>query len=352
MKNQEFYQTMRGLYDTARTGELGPGRRYLFVSDLHLGDRSSRDDFKRNEELFSGALASHYLPRGYTLVLNGDVEELHKFPLRDVRAAYAGLYGLFEEFKDDGRLVKIVGNHDLGLLAQDDGRFPLDHSLRLDGEHGSVLAFHGHQSSKLFMKYNYLSDLIVRYIADPLKIPNAELPMTSKRRFKAERRIYRAAKELGCAVVAGHTHRPLFESYGKYDSLRWNIEALLRQYTLSAGEERSRLVSLIEIYAAEFKRLSKKERKVKVSRSLYEREELLVPCMFNSGCATARGGFTGIEVDGSDVSLVYWTREGSARPYIEREALYRDRPEGSPWLRYTLSRDSLEYVFARIKLLA
>jgi UDP-2,3-diacylglucosamine pyrophosphatase LpxH len=352
MKMQEFMTTMRSLVDGARTRRLDGDARYVFLSDLHMGNRTSRDDFRRNEELVLGALTEHYLPQSWKLVLNGDIEELHKFQPKDIRAAYPELYECFGRFRDKDGLVKIVGNHDLGLLLHDSGEFPLDHALKLDAADGSILAFHGHQSYKFFMKYNYLSDFIVRYIADPLKIQNGELPMTSKRRFKAERRIYRASKELGMITVAGHTHRPLFESYSKYDSLRWNIESLLRQYTHAQGEEKERIVSLIEIYAAEFKRLSKKEKKNKVSRSLYEREDLLVPCMFNSGCATAQGGFTAIEIEHGDISLVYWSKEGSVRPYIEREALFKDRPEGTPWQRYTLAKDSLEYVFARIKLLS
>ena len=344
--------TMATLIDGARRERLGGHERIVFLSDLHLGDRSSRDDFVRNEDLVSGALSSHYLARGWRLVLNGDVEELHKFRLESIRASYAGLFDTFRAFAAGPGLVKIVGNHDLGLLLRDDDEFPVDHALRLDREDGTLLAFHGHQSHKLFMKHNYLSDFIVRYIADPLRIHNEDIPMTSARRFKAERRIYRASKSLGIVTIAGHTHRPMFESYSKYDSLRWNMESLLRRYAAAGKDEKGEIQALLAVYAAEFRRLGRKDRKRKVSRSLYEREELLYPCMFNSSCATARGGFTAIELEGGDISLVYWSRQGSARPYIEREALSRDQPAGTPWLRYVIARDSLDYVFARIKLLS
>ena len=176
--------------------------------------------------------------------------------------------------------------------------------------------------------------------------------MTSRKRFQAERRMYRVSKELGIISIVGHTHRPLFESFSKYDSLRWNIEALLRRYADAPEQDRPGIVSLVEIYSEEFKRLSRKERKQKVSRSLYEREELLVPCIFNSGCATGRGGFTAIEMDHESISLVYWTFAGKARAYLEREALFHDRMDGSPWIRYTIARDSIDYVMARSRLLS
>jgi len=352
MKMLEFMATMKTMYEQAKRESLDPSSRIVFLSDLHMGDRGSHDDFRRNADLVVDTLSSHYLADGWKLVLNGDVEELHKFKPASIRSAYPDVYGLFKSFDERAGLVKILGNHDLGLLLYDDHEFKLEHALRLDRHDGSVLAFHGHQSSKLFMKYNYLSDFIVRYIADPLKIRNAEMPMTSKRRFKAERRIYRASKELGVVTIAGHTHRPLFESFSKYDTLRWTIESLLRRYTAEAADEKERIASLITVYSAEFKRLSKKERGAKVSRSLYEREELLAPCMFNSGCATGRSGYTAIEIRGDAISLVYWTRSGQARPYIDREALCRDALAGTPWVRYTVATDSLEYIMARARLLS
>jgi len=352
MQMIEFMATMKTMYEQARREEIGPSSKLVFLSDLHMGNGSSRDDFRQNAGLVGDALASRYLADGYTLVLNGDIEDLYKFKPVAIRMAYSDLYGIFKSFDERGKLIKIVGNHDLAMLLYDDHGFTLDHALRLDRPDGSILAFHGHQSSKLFMKYNYLTDFIVRYVANPLKIQNAEVPMTSKRRFKAERRIYRASKELGIVTIAGHTHRPLFESFSKYDTLRWNIELLLRRYSTEGPEAKEKTATLIGIYSAEFKRLSKKERKSKVSRSLYEREELLVPCMFNSGCATGKNGFTAVEISGDEISLVYWTKAGIARTYIDREALGRDDLAGTSWTKYTIASDSLEYVMARAKLLA
>ena len=352
MQMIEFMATMKTMYEQARREAISPDSKLVFLSDLHMGDGSSRDVFRHNAELVGDALASRYLADGYTLVLNGDIEELYKFKPVAIRTAYQDLYGLFKSFDQRDRLVKIVGNHDLAMLLYDDHGFKLDHALRLDRPDGTILAFHGHQSSKLFMKYNYLTDFIVRYVANPLKIQNSEVPMTSKRRFKAERRIYRASKELGIITIAGHTHRPLFESYSKYDTLRWNIESLLRRYSTESPDAREQTAALIAVYSAEFKRLSKKERKGKVSRSLYEREELLVPCMFNSGCATGKSGFTALEMNGDEIALVYWTKAGIAKPYMDREAFDREDLAGTTWTRYTVARDSLEYVMARAKLLA
>ncbi|MBP7262869.1 MAG: hypothetical protein KBB32_01755 [Spirochaetia bacterium] len=126
---------------------------------------------------------------------------------------------------------------------------------------------------------------------------------------------------------------------------------MLRRYTLADETGKSELSQLISIYADEFRRLGKRDRTRKVSRSLYEREALLYPCMFNSGCLTGRGGFTAIEIVDGTIALVYWARDGAARNYVEKEAQLKERASGTPWIKYTIASDSLDYVFARIQLL-
>lgn len=117
MKLKEFLATMGSLMESAPKQVLTGGERMVFVSDMHLGDRSSRDDFVRNEELVMGALGSYYLNRGWRLVLNGDIEELHKFRLETIRSSYAHLFDLFRSFASGPGLAKIVGNHDLGFFC-------------------------------------------------------------------------------------------------------------------------------------------------------------------------------------------------------------------------------------------
>jgi hypothetical protein len=55
--------------------------RWAIFSDLHMGDGSTKDDFKPNSELFQTTLRDYYLKHNYSLILNGDVEELQRFSL-------------------------------------------------------------------------------------------------------------------------------------------------------------------------------------------------------------------------------------------------------------------------------
>jgi len=352
MKFQEFLSSFTVLVESCPSEPLGAEARYVFLSDLHMGDGGRRDDLVHNRVLVQAALRDWYLDRGYVLVLNGDIEDLSKFRLRDIRIAWCGLYALFDEFGSRGKLRKIIGNHDLALLRERDYPYDLLHGLSLVRGAKRIFAFHGHQASRFFVRYDYLSDFIVRYLAKPLRIRNSSVSDDSRHRFKAERRIYRASRRLGIVTVSGHTHRPLFESLSKYDSLRWSIEDLLREYPLADHERKTDIAQLVEIYGAELERLGKKELRYGLTRGLYEEKSLLIPCLFNSGCATGKHGLTAIEISNGSIELVHWSAGAASREYIGRESLAKDTMPGSGIDRYVLRRDGLDQVFARIELLA
>jgi predicted phosphodiesterase len=350
MKVPSFIATLREFIGSAPELELGRDAKVLIVSDLHVGDGTDSDDFGVNEALFLDALDSLYIRDGWTVVLNGDIEELQKFKYHKIVSAHAGLYERLSRLSCDRRLYKILGNHDLGLLKRDDSPFPLHHALLLRHGEERVVCFHGHQASKFFSRHEYISEFVVRFIAHPLKVKNVDRPIKSL--IKNERRIYKAAKALGVACVTGHTHRPLFESLDKKDWLRFSLERLLGIHPASSGEERELLEREILLHVRELKRLAKRRKKRGFPiRSFYETDGIPVPCLFNSGCATARGGFTAIEIESENISLVEWSRPGMAREWVEREALSRFAMPGLDATRYTLRKERLDVVFSKIRLL-
>lgn len=361
MRFEDFFASFTSLVEASPVEELEPGRRYVVLSDLHMGDGGSGDDLWANRALLEALLGGWYLERGYTLVLNGDIEELHKFKLGAIAKAWEPLYRVFDRFEREGRLRKILGNHDLALLKERDYPYRLEHGLSLRCEGRRLFIFHGHQASRLFVRYNYLSDFIVRYLAKPLRIKNTSIAQDSRQRFKNERRIYRASRRLGIVSIAGHTHRPLFESLSKYDALRYSIETLIREYPRAGEAERARISDILSIYRAEFEALKRKDRKYGLTRGLYEERDFVIPCLFNTGCATGKGGITAIEIErgfssprspsAASISLVHWASSATAKPYIEREALLKDELETGPYARYVLGSDSIDSVFARVELL-
>lgn len=355
MKNEEFRIYLTNLLETAERIRLQPNSRILVLSDLHLGDGGSRDDIRGNISLLVSALRDYYLPLGYLLVLNGDVEELQKFNLADIRRAHADLFQVFRDFAAKNHLRKLVGNHDRDLLALEPDEFPLTEALRLDHPAGTLLCYHGHQSSEYYVRFEAVSKFLVRYLGRPLGIKNRDRPMTSQRRRKVERQSYLASLRLGIASVIGHTHRPLFESLSKYDQLRFRLESLIARYSADPeSEEAARLGDEIRLLAQEVRSMARRRRRTRAS-SLYDSDGVPVPCLFNSGCATGKSGVTCLEINGERLLMVLWSSTEKVKPWIEREALEKMPVSGleeSRPVRYTLRGDAIESVFVRIRLLS
>ncbi len=351
MNFKEFFESYSTLLAACPREAIAADSRYVFLSDFHMGDGGTRDDLAHNRELLEAILSRHYLERGYVLVLNGDIEDLSKFRYPDIRAAWASLYKVIDAFARAGRLRKIVGNHDLGLFRTKDYPYPLIHGLVLEHGPDRLFAFHGHQASRFFTRHDYLSHFAIRYLVKPLAIKNANVDDRGKRRFRIERRIYRASKALGIAALIGHTHRPLFESRSKYDSLRWAIEEMVAEYPSATGDRRGEIVNLVDLYRTELSQMGRREVNRDLAGSRYDRESILVPCLFNSGCATGRHGITALELENTSLSLVHWTGKDGPKPYLLREALTSERMEDTPNTRHLLRRTELDHIFARIRLL-
>jgi predicted phosphodiesterase len=330
---------------------LGPGARLAILSDLHMGDLSPNDDLRSNGPLLCSFLERHYLERGSTLILNGDIEDLQKFPLARIRSAWKGLFSLFDRFAREGRLYKVFGNHDEGLLESSRYPYPLCPGVRLGWGGRSLYAFHGHQASGFLANHNDLSGAMVRYVLHTLGIRNRSPSKDSGRRYRVERRIYDFSRGSGIVSVIGHTHRPLFESLSKYDRLRYDIERLCAEYCGAEDGRRAEIAETVSLFKEEFRRLGRKDRRNKRRDGLYGRD-LLLPCLFNSGCAVGKKGVTAIEIEEGRIALAYWFEEGRERRYMEREAGPAEAMEGTPYRRVVIASEGLDDVFARMDLLA
>jgi UDP-2,3-diacylglucosamine pyrophosphatase LpxH len=338
-------------------------REHLVVfSDLHLGNGGSRDDFRPNSSILQAALERYYLPGHYRLVLNGDVEELQRFHLQDVRRRWAPFYELLGEFARGGRLERIVGNHDAELLVRQDP-FPaprLLEGLRLETDEGSLFLFHGHQASILQTRFLGLASAALRYVGNPLGIRNWSVSESSPRKFRVEKRVYSFAHRRQVMALIGHTHRPMFESLSKLDILRFGIERLCRELSEAHGAHRHRLEAELLAEKADLQRLLEKRGRAEDAAATLYTSPLLVPCLFNSGCCIGKRGVTGLELAGGRISLVHWFDRTRNERYLgtdERSAARRsgrssEALPGTPYHRMVLREDTLSYLFTRIRLLA
>jgi predicted phosphodiesterase len=366
-----IHESLRRLLREVPRRALAPAERVLIVSDLHLGNGGSRDDFRANASLFEAALRDYYLPRDFLLVLNGDIEELQRFSLPRVRQAWAGVFELFAAFGRRGGLYKIYGNHDFLLSLRQDP-YPADElleGLRLSQGDRCLFVFHGHQASLFQERFMSLSGVVLRYVATPLGIRSYSTSQDSRKKFRVERRVYTFAAARKLISLIGHTHRPLFESLSKIDALRFRIEQLCRQYAEAPKDGREELGQEIRQSKEELEKLYEVKKEVPHTASLYN-SRFLVPSLFNSGCAVGKRGFTALEIRDGAIALVHWfDRRRSDRhlktpPPADRfmdrldpdgdrrmRPFYPEQLDDSDYFRLVLNRDSLEYIFTRIQLL-
>ena len=340
------------LYEKAPVLRLAPADKLVVFSDLHMGDGGKKDDFVPNAGLFLDVLRRHYQKQGSILVLNGDIEDLAGFSLASIATRWLEVYQAWDEFAARDALFKLAGNHDLGLLRRRpaDLPFPVAESLRVEIGEKRLWIFHGHQVSRLDWAYEILGTFLQRWILNPLGIGNYTVARSASRRFHVERRAYLYARARRMLAIIGHTHRPLFESLSRLVTGKIEIENLCRSYATAGETERRELEERMERLKIEYIEEQRRDRRPPRSENLYH-EGPLLPCLFNSGSGIGRHGVTAIEIAAGRITLVIWFDRRRSRRYSEI-AGYEPQPlENSDYFRVVLKEESLDYVFARIKLL-
>jgi len=295
MKTVVLASSLANIERLCPSERIVPESRYVVFAGMRLGDGGAKDEFAPAKKMILSILGDWYLLRGYTLVLNGDIEDMRRFWLKDIYAAWPELYAVFDAFAEDGRLRKIVGERDLALLRLLSYPYALSHGLKLESSDYSILVTHGHQASAPFFGRDYLSDYMVRWLGYPRR-PKVEEGRVKDGR-KAERRLYQAASSLSSVLIEGHTHRPLFETMSRRDLMR-------RAIGDAAGED----------------------------------FPVVAPCLFCPGHALGARGLRAIELEGPDILQTRWAR-------LERGA----KGEGAMrYAREELRRSALDDVFERM----
>lgn len=307
--------------------------RVIFLSDVHRGVRNAADDFRQNERAYNSALA-YYLRMGHTLILLGDVEELWEERPAAIFAAYPRTYELEAQFHQEGRYLRIWGNHDdlwqherkvRQLLQPVYGDPPLRvfESMLMDvvdGEEvlGTLLLTHGHHGDAKSSRWAWLSRQVIRYFwrfYQRLTRATPNMPAVDwELRHKLNRAMSLwALRQPGLILFTGHTHGPVFESLSHSGQLEDELAGL---------EDAARIApdpALLERQALLLARLewihTKEEQ---AHRTIGGGSHITKPCYFNPGCSCYNDGdITGIEIIYGNIRLVRWPDEaGDPRPEI------------------------------------
>jgi predicted phosphodiesterase len=344
-----FSDLVNSRFNPSAVLDASCGDRFLVISDFHMGGGRG-DDLEYNGGLLAALLERYYLAGGWYLILNGDIEELQKYSLDTIRRRWEELYRIFDLFAAGNRLYKVLGNHDEALVFEKGYPYPLYEAIRLESALIPMYVYHGHQSSRIYANYNNLLALSVRYLLKPFGIRNISSARSPYRRFYVEKQAYAFSIANNCISIIGHTHRPLFESLGRFDYIKFEIERLCRDYPAAEAKDQARIHEEVLALRTDLGKLRRSERRDVLRQSLYG-DDLPVPCLFNSGSAIGKIGVNAIEVDEETISLVYWFTEGSSRKFVSRGWYPIEELPGTSHRRVVLNRDRLDYIKARIELL-
>jgi len=358
VNRKKIFNKLNNLLETAPEIEMDDEDRFVIFSDLHIGGRRSRDDFLPNSAIFMTALEEYYLKKDYTLILNGDIEELQRVRLKTIRKKWPDLYELFGKFKEDHRLYKIIGNHDWDLLihkynnhfGKDDINYDLLPALKLKYKKDTLFIIHGHQVQFKGQLMHMLNTFALRFLVNPLGIPNINRHYSSDNKLKAEVVLYDYSRKKEITTLVGHTHRALFEGRSMSEYLRFNIDRLIRQYILSESEVRDDLVRDIHQSRDVLEEILSDPDHYGSQSNTYDLLE--VPSLFNSGAVANKYGVTGLEISRGRISLVVWfdlSRDTEKSAYLTNQKV---QIPGTTICRAVLKEDSLDYIFTRHHLLA
>jgi UDP-2,3-diacylglucosamine pyrophosphatase LpxH len=349
MSTSFFSEMISPRFNPAAVLDISQEGKVLVISDLHMGGGRG-DDLAHNGALLTDILTRYYFPEGWSLVLNGDIEELQRNSLHSIREHWPGLYAAFDLFAAQGRLYKTLGNHDEELIFEKNYPYPLYNALRVETGLIPLYIYHGHQSSKVYTDYNNLVRMVIQYFLKPLGIQNVSSARSPHRRFYVEKQAYDFSLKHNCISIIGHTHRALFESLGRFEYIKFEIERLCRDYPFSEGEIRTRIADEVNSLRLELGKLKRSERRDVLRQSLYG-DDLPVPCLFNSGSAIGKKGINAIELNNQSIALLYWFIEGQGRKFVNRGWYEVERLPETNYCRVVLNQDRLDYIKARIELL-
>lgn len=324
--------------------------KFVIVSDHHRGRRDGADDFKKCEKAYNKALMDYYAS-GYTLVILGDAEDLWECTAASVFQSYPVTVALEAGFHADGRLYKIIGNHDEcwadekniekyiapAYNALNKDSFISDSlrlSVRKNGSMiGEIFLVHGHQGTLSSDRYGGLSKFLVKNLwrnFQRITGIKSTTPRSDPRLRDRHHRAMYAWAHRQCVygkrlvLITGHTHLPVFLSYDIAGKAIKELNTLNDRLNRARAAGEEMLARDLEM------QMASKNEELKAARNRNSIEDGCAgetPCFFNTGCCSfSDGDITAIELAEGEVRLVRWPDDQGRlnKKLLDRADLERD----------------------------
>ena len=219
-----------------------------------------------------------------------------------------------KKFVDRGNYYRIYGNHDNDWSEKEKvdkylkpilGEISVYPSLFL-GER--IIIVHGHQGDLHSDRGAKLSRCIVRncwkLFQNVFKCMNNRAAENNIIRSKRDRYLFEWAKTKRLLLIAGHTHRGMFDTYSKTFQLTHKKKELEDKLSKKTDPAEKLLLKVA---------IQKIEKIIKESKEEFTKDKKISrlgtsppPCYFNDGCCVHTDGITGIEIDQGKIRLVKW----------------------------------------------
>lgn len=262
-------------YNTAKRISFNDSSKFIIFSDVHRGDNSFADDFSNNRNTYFHAL-NHYYNNGFTYCELGDGDELwENISFSTILYAHKNIFDLMKRFFSEGRLYRLLGNHDMvyskkkfvekhlytyynKITGENEDLFPnITFTEGLVLEHADskqeIFMLHGHQADWRNYKAWKFNRFMVRAIWKQLQIFGISDPTSpaknNKELFKVERRTKRWIQDnKNLFTIIGHTHRPRFPKPG--ETALFNDGSCVHPRSITGLEIENGKISLIKWHIA------------------------------------------------------------------------------------------------------
>lgn len=227
-------------YKEALKIPIDDGSRIAIFSDAHRGDGPPSDEFAPNENIFIHALG-YYYHQGYTVIENGDSEDLWLNSSFDyIYYAHPDVYDLIKRLHTHNRYQMIYGNHNIIMRKKsyiknnfwevydfnlgEKVPFLMDlipqEAIRLQylDYEKDIFILHGHQGDLINDELWMASRFLLRRLWRHLRSIGVRSPVSPARseqkRHRVEKTYSRWIDKYQQMTIIGHTHRPKFSEPG------------------------------------------------------------------------------------------------------------------------------------------
>jgi len=209
---------------------VGLGKKFIVISDLHLGKKDGADQFKQCEENLFLAL-KHYADQGYQLIIAGDCFELwEQNTIEDIIKTYKHIFRFIKKHYQNYYIL--TGNHDSNILNCDYVKNIITKNLYKSIKCNNILITHGHRG-EINIPFTNVGIRILAWLQRKDYLKSRDLKRTANDISRRHcNNLHKAQQALKINLICGHTHNPRIEH--TYINLR-NKKPITSKFYANSG---------------------------------------------------------------------------------------------------------------------